>query len=141
MMLAALSPAAAQPSGMTIYVGPTTRDGFVDIDRGVRDSINDIKSVIRKRTKLRIVERPSEATLVLEVIRRGAVGSEGMVGVPVGNMGLFWGIKTLAVDTVLRVGEYEKPIVGVEDQWKDCAGQVVNHLKAWLDANQAKLSQ
>ena len=35
--------ASAQNSKPAIFVGPQIRDGFVDIDAGVRDSINDIK--------------------------------------------------------------------------------------------------
>jgi hypothetical protein len=124
---------------LTIYVGPQSRQDFADVDRGVLDSIKDIKSVVRKRTKLRIVEQSDGADLQLYVIRRGKGDSAGTVGIPVGNLALFVSIDTLAVETVLHVGDYEKSIVGVEDQWQDCAGQVVNHLKAWLEVNGARI--
>ena len=55
-----------------------------------------------------------------------------MVGIPIGAMSIFANIATLHVDTLLRVGDYEKPTVGVNDQWKDCAGQVVNKLKVGM---------
>ena len=32
---------------VSIFVGPQTRDGFVDIDRGVLDSIKDLKAELR----------------------------------------------------------------------------------------------
>jgi hypothetical protein len=31
-----------KPQTISIFVGPQTRDAFVDVDRGVLDSINDI---------------------------------------------------------------------------------------------------
>ena len=66
-----------------------------------------------------------------------------MVGIPigVGAMSIFANIATRHLDTLLRVGDYEKPIVGVNDQWKDCAGQVVNKPKVWLAENNAKVQE
>ena len=90
---------------------------------------------------MRIVDAPEKALLHLYVIGRGKGGSEGMVGIPIGAMSIFANIATLHVDTLLRVGDYEKPIVGVNDQWKDCAGQVVNKLKTWLAENNAKVQE
>ena len=134
--------AASQKKELTIYIGPQTTDGFIDTDSDIVDSIKDIKSVFRARIKhVRIVDAPEKALLHLYVIGRGKGGSEGTIGLPIGSMSLFLPIDTLHVDTLLRVGDYEKPIVGVNDQWKDCAGQVVNKLKVWLAENNAKVQE
>ena len=134
--------AVSQKKELTIYIGPQTTDGFIDTDSDIVDSIKDIKSVFRKRiTHVRIVDAPEKALLHLYVIGRGKGGSEGMVGIPIGAMAIFSNIATLHVDTLLRVGDYEKPIVGVNDQWKDCAGQVVNKLKTWLAENNAQVQE
>ena len=134
--------AVSQKKELTIYIGPQTTDGFIDTDSDIVDSIKDIKSVFRKRIKhVRIVDAPEKALLRLYVIGRGKGGSEGMVSIPIGAMSIFANIDTLHLDTLLRVGDYEKQIIGVNDQWKDCAGQVVNKLKTWLAENNAKVQE
>ena len=44
-------PSSALPSlsRTLIYVGPLVREGFVDIDTGIRDSIRDIRQEVRGR--------------------------------------------------------------------------------------------
>jgi hypothetical protein len=125
--------AAKADRRLTIYVGPHAQEEFVDVE--VRDSIRDIKSFIRERTKLRLVDQATDAKLQLLVIRRGHAGSSGAVGVPVAGMLWFAPISKLEVETVLRVRDYEKPIIGVSDRWKDCARHIVLHLKDWVKVN------
>jgi len=134
--------AVTKKTDPTIYIGPQIRDGFIDTDSDIVDSIKDIKSVFRKRIKnVRIVRAPEEALLHLYVNGRGKSGSEGLIGIPIGTTTMLLDIDELYVNTLLRVGDYEKEIVGVEDQWRDCAGQVVNKLKVWLSENDAKVQE
>ena len=65
---------------IAIFVGPQTVDGFVDVDRGILDSIKDIKQEFEHFRQLIVVPTRTEATLVLEVTGRGLVGSSGAVG-------------------------------------------------------------
>ena len=50
---------------LTLYVGPQVKDGFVDIDKGVADSIKDMKGQIP--AGLRLVE--SESDVRAEALR------------------------------------------------------------------------
>ena len=130
--------AVAKKTDPTIYIGPQVRDGFIDTDSDIVDSIKDIKNVFRKRIKqVRIVDAPEEALLHLYVLGRGKSES----GTTIFLDPVFLNIDELYVNTLLRVGDYEKEIIGVEDQWRDCAGQVVNKLKVWLSENDAKVQE
>ena len=64
-VLLALAPAPP----LTLYVGPQVKDGFVDIDAGVVDSIADIKGQLAG-TGLRLVASEAEATVKLYVLSR-----------------------------------------------------------------------
>jgi hypothetical protein len=51
--------AAAVEAALTpiaIHVGPQTRNGFVDIDRGVLDSIKDLKTELRGKSRFLVVD-------------------------------------------------------------------------------------
>jgi hypothetical protein len=47
------------------------------------------------------------------------------------------------LETLLRVGDYEKPMIADSDwvvgQWGRCAGAVVKDLSAWVEANRERL--
>ena len=134
--------AVAKKTDPTIYIGPQVRDGFIDTDSDIVDSIKDIKNVFRKRIKqVRIVDAPEEALFHLYVLGRGKGGSAGLVAIPTGTTTMLLNINDLYVNTLLRVGDYEREFIGVEDQWRDCAGQVVNKLKVWLSENDAKVQE
>lgn len=85
--VAAAAP-AIQSSGakahIPIFVGPQTREGFVDVDKGVLDSIKDLKGELRGKTRFRVVETREDARLVLEVVSRGKTSTNGggAVGMP-----------------------------------------------------------
>ena len=60
------------PEKISIFVGPQVRDGFVDIDRGVLDSINDLKAELGSDKRLQLGDDRDQARVVLEVLSRGA---------------------------------------------------------------------
>lgn len=88
-----LAPGGAnKPAPVSIYVGPRVQDGFADVDRGLLDSIEDIRKALRKQDEecppgskrplfpwspdcrvawFRIVEDESAADLKLYVLDRG----------------------------------------------------------------------
>lgn len=143
--------AAAQPfvilaatertqSAVSIFVGPQTRGSFVDVDQGVLDSIRDIQNEVKKRRKeLRLATKEDDATLVLVVVSRGVGGNGGTVGAPVGALTVFVPLEKHAVQTVLRVRDFEKPIDVQGDTWRECAGAVVNDVRSWVKANRERL--
>ena len=59
------SRAVAQSGGPKIYVGPLVREGFADIDTGIRDSIRDIGQEVRA-AGFRDVNAPPDAAVPLK---------------------------------------------------------------------------
>ena len=133
---------ASSDSRVTVFVGPAARDGFVDIDRGVLDSIKDIKSELEGKKSVQVVTDKSQAQVTLEVLSRGATSSSGggAVAAPIGTSTFVIPIGTIGLATVLRVGTYEKPIVFQNCQaWRYCARLVAKDVEAWIDANRGAL--
>src|SRR5262245_16405321 len=115
----------AQSAGVPIFIGPQSRDGFVDVDQGVLDSIRDIKAEFRRWNEFRLVVSQAVATIVLEVVARRTRPS-----------------KHRAIESILRVGNYEKAMTSVgqdDDQWNAAAKQVVKDVSAWMRANRVRL--
>ena len=81
LMLAA---GAAKPERVAIYVSAPVRDGFVDVDAEILDSIVDVQKRLRqdpfsdKRDAVfRVVAKEADAVLRLYVLGRGATQSTG----------------------------------------------------------------
>ena len=128
---------------IAIYVGPQTRDGFVDIDSGILDSIKDIQDELRGSRQFNVVRTGNEAAVVLIVVGRRTPGSSGSFGVPVGTATMFLPIKRRAIDVILRVGTYEKAITSESDNsghWKEAAKNVVSDVTAWVSANREAMA-
>ena len=128
---------------IAVYVGPQTRDGFVDVDTGILGSIKDLKAELRNQRRLQIVESIDRAQVVLEVISRGATSTSGggSVALPIDASTFFIPVGTIGLATVLRVGSHEKPIVFQNCQsWRRCARLVVKDVEVWLEANAAVIA-
>lgn len=162
-MSGALAFAEAQSGKIAVYVGPQTRDGFVDVDSGVRDSIKDIQVEIQRSKRFTVARTPEAATLVVIVLGRRIGGSAGAIGMttPSTTVGggtingvqqttttipgvtTFIPLNQQAIDTILRVDTYERPMTSVDNTgsglWRPVAKRVVKDLAAWVDANSAKL--
>lgn len=125
---------------ISIFVGPQMRDGFVDIDSGTLDSIKDIKDEIKKSDVLASVDKPEQAKIVLLVARRHITTGGG--GVAVANMVVPFDRRS--VETVIRVGDYEKTTVSESEAggtWRNAAKQVAKDLAVWVEANRARLGK
>ena len=127
------------PAAIAIYVGPQTRDGFIDIDQGVTDSIADLKSELR-RDRWRIVDKAEDAEVVLTVVAR-RLGTTSTIGMPLNGGTLMVPVNARVLETVLRVGAYEKPFNAEhrDGLWRECAKQIARDLRLWAIANQGKL--
>lgn len=155
--------AQTQPK-IAIFVGPQTRDGFVDVDRGVLDSIKDIQGELKTTTQFAVVDTADRATMVLIVVGRRFAGSGGAVGITTPGTTFVGGtiagvqqptfstpavttmvpVNGRAIETLLRVGTYEKTITTEEPNgagWGYVARLVVKDVTAWLEANAATLNQ
>jgi hypothetical protein len=144
---------AAVTAAVTIFVGPMVRDGCVDVDQGVLDSIKDIQAELAKDESFRVVADPSVATLKFYVVERGIGGPTGsgmaldapgaILTSPNGQATqlpgttFYFSAKARHVAALLRVGGYERSFVGEDseyDQWTRCARLLVRDLSVWLNA-------
>ena len=141
-VLTAATTAYANPPKVSIYVGPQTRDGFIDVDKGVIDTIKDIKNELLDKKQFQVVAKKEEATLILEVLSRGATSSYGggAATMPIGTTMFTIPIGTIGLATMLHVGEYEKPFVFENcGTWRHCARLIADDIETWVDANRAAL--
>ena len=132
----------AKPSKLAIYVGPQIRDGFVDVDSGVLDSIKDIRNELKHADSFTLVDSADAATVCVFVVSRHSAGQGGTAAIPAGGATLFFPWDKDAIEFVLRVGDYTKPIVsddGGNGTWRYAAKRVVKDVTAWVDANRAAL--
>lgn len=134
--------AAADP--VTIYVGPNVRDGFVDVDSGVLDSIEDIKKELAKDAAFKVVTEKA-ATLRLYVMRR-TIGAGPTIGFGSAVQGtgttMALPINIRTVETLLRVGSYERAFFAEDheyDSWRKCAQRIAKDLAVWLTANRERV--
>jgi hypothetical protein len=144
MTLAVLLAATSQP--VSIYVGPNVRNGFVDIDKGVQDSIEDLRQELRRNSSLRLVADEAAARLKLYVAGRSKANTGDSVvtgqgsataGGAASGVGVAVAIEGYRVETILRVGDYERQFTGEsKSRWKGCARSIAEDLAIWLKANQ-----
>jgi hypothetical protein len=144
---ALLGLAPAQP--IALYVGPQVKDGFVDTDAGVVDSIADIKGQLAG-TGLRLVATEAEATIKLYVLSRerfatgSSVSTVSGVAVAPGiasGSGVSVGIDAMRVHSRLKVRTYERPLAGEGSSYKKAAQAVVKDVQAWVEANRSRLEE
>ncbi len=139
-----------QPSeAVSVYVGPNVRGGFVDVDRGVQDSIEDLRQELRGNPLFHVVGDESAATLRLYIGTRKRFDTGDSVVSAVSNpagsgsaagVGVAAAIEGYRVEAILRVGEYERPFVGEsKSRWKGCAQSIAADLGVWLKANVSRL--
>ena len=118
------------------------RDGFIDIDAGIRDSIRDIQGECSQQGFA--VSPPQDATLKLYVLGRGLpfkgeVGGASMVngigyGFTVPNQ-----VPTLTLNLI--VGDYKRPFTREGTTWRSAAKNTCDDLAAWVDANREALKK
>jgi hypothetical protein len=147
----------AQTKPVSVYVGPQVRDGFIDVDQGILDSIRDVTNELRKDKALRIVSKPEEAAVTLLILgrRAGPAGSSvaitsggtttqiGNVAIPAPTVTTQIPIEGRAIDALLRVSTYEKPLTADDREsgtWSRAAGILAKDVRVWITANRAKLT-
>jgi hypothetical protein len=128
----------AQDHKPSIFIGPVARDGFLDIDAGVRDSIRDIQQEFRNDSQFAVSESRDQAALVLLVVGRGIVmaASAGMASSSAyAGYGLVVPGEKPTLTTLLSIGKYAKALQSTGGTWTAAAGAVVRDISAWWDAN------
>ncbi len=139
----AVAQKSAAPLGLSVFIGPQIRDGFVDMDAGIRDSIRDIQQECQQ-AGLAIAPTADKAELVLIVIGRG-MPVKGDVGFAsaVGGVGSGFVIpnNVPTITTSLRVGKYERTASREGGTWRNAAKNVAEDLTAWIEANRGALKR
>ena len=133
-------PVVAQAQRPTVFIGPQVRDGFLDMDAGIRDSIQDLQARARD-AGFQVVPLEADAVLVLIVLGRGNVplGSVGTASTYQGTgFGLVVPVQKNTLSTLLRVKDYERLAQTAADtSWRGLAEKVIDDLDAWWEANAA----
>jgi hypothetical protein len=139
-----------------VFVSAPTKDGFVDADNDVLDSVKDLRSRLSKIKEFTMVDRREAATVVLTVLGRG-LGAEAYgqrirysdyLGPQVTNEPMV--AETYWIATRLDVGDYHRPVVGTLTResfawsagaWSYCADKIVKDVRTWAQANAETLEQ
>jgi hypothetical protein len=147
---------AASSSRFTIYLSAPTRDGFIDTNKDLQDSINDIRGRLSSNG-IQVLGTPANADITLIVAQRG-VGSEAYGQRTTYTENIFTGAEltsvpifahTFWVSSVMQVGSYRKEFLGSFVQqprlslgaWSACARQIADDIVAWVKANSTQLQQ
>ena len=153
LVVAIAVPVSAQ-SPVTVFVSAPMRGGFVDTDKQIQDSINDIKTRAAKLKGVKLAPSRETADVVLTVVARG-VGSEAY-GQRINLYDTYGNVEitnkpivanTFWTTAILSVGDYRKELVGAYTHqysfsggaWGDCASQIARALGAWIDSNREQL--
>jgi hypothetical protein len=129
-----------------VYVGPVVpvaQNGFIEpIPEGVKDSVRDVQTSLKRYRGLKLTDNPDTADVVLRVVaRREHRESVGAMAVPIGNSVVAAPIRSrvAVVETTMFAGEHSRPIIGVKGSWSDAAFAIAKDLVAWINENQAAL--
>lgn len=146
LLLLSLLSAADDPA-VTIYVGPQIKGGFVDVDKGVQDSIKDLKKELRwqlrRNAHYRLVDEESEADVRLYVVRReSTIGPSRVSGTITKGTGVIRSSPTQArrLETLLRTGTYEREFVSEHRSWGGVAWTIARDVLVWITANRKRLA-
>jgi len=145
ILLALVLAASSGAAPVAIYVGPIVKNGFVDVDTGIEDSIKDIQAELRKVKGVRVVPTEAEALLTLYVTgRKKEAGPPIAFGSAINGTGTAGSVPAdvRTLETLLRVGSYERAF-SAEDHmyysWRKCAESIAKDVAVWLDKNRERV--
>jgi hypothetical protein len=148
MLLAGLLTLFLAP--VTIYVGPEVKDGFVETDKGVQDSVTDLRAALTESPDVKLVAQAGDASLKLYIVRRQRVtGPSGGVGEIARGTGttVSAASTTYVLETKLVAGTYERTFTTEKNDqtewsatWKGVAKSLAKDVSAWLAANRERVA-
>lgn len=129
---------------IAVYVAAPVRDGFIDLDKAIQDSMKDLQNNIRNKRGLVVAQDETGADVTLRVLGRGVVSQRAgdlvlpfLSGVVIAPM--YSGKKVVRV--VLQAGDFKKDFTEFEDGYGDCAEEIARQAHAWINANRNTLIQ
>jgi hypothetical protein len=147
------APRSSAVDRLKLFISAPTRDGFIDIDQGILDSIADIRNHLDGSKQIVVVDTSEKADVTLTVVKRG-IGSELYLE-RLTDLDYFGQAEldstTLAknaiwVTTVVEIGNHRKEFTGQHRDvlgafWSKCAKQIANDLEGWVKSNAPQLRQ
>lgn len=139
---------------VAVYVSAPMKDGFVDTNKDIQDSVKDVQHHLSGMREFRIVESREKADITVTVLMRG-VGSQAYgqrlryseyssgyyTNAELTNTPMV--AQTLWVSAVMEIGTYRKEFTGTAlnipgarwGRWNECAGHLAKDVKSWVRAN------
>jgi len=142
---------------VSLYLAAPVKDGFVDTNKGIQDSIKDLRKRLAKDKRIVVVDGPSRADVVLTVVGRGVhyertgqtqvttnyFDSESSTRVETTPQDVY--SSGMWVKTVLKFGRTEREISGGYNNepggWGACATQIAEDVRSWISANATRIIQ
>lgn len=144
----------------TVYISAPLRQGFVDTNKEIQDSVQDVRKHVSGMNEFRVVDKPDQADLILTVVTRG-VGSESYgqrIDVRQYDTPYYKNAQltstamvaqTLWVSAVMQIRDYRKEFIGTAvnvpgvrwGRWNECATNLAKDLRAWAIANRDQLKR
>jgi hypothetical protein len=142
---------------VSLYLAAPVKDGFVDTNKGIQDSIKDLRKRLGKDKRIVIVDNPSRADVVLTVVGRGVhyertgqtqvttnyFDSESSTRVETTTQDVY--SSGMWVKTVLSFGRMQREISGGYSNepggWGACATQIADDVRSWIAANTTRIVQ
>jgi S1-C subfamily serine protease len=144
LLLPAAGAAQSSKDQFNVFVSAPMRDGFLDINKDVQESIKDVISQLRAMSEVQIVDSAEKADVSLTVVGRG-VGAKSYINTTLE------GLTDIATDTfwvaaIIQARDFTKEISASSlnltrtstGAWTLCAEQIADNLRIWILAN-AKL--
>jgi S1-C subfamily serine protease len=135
--------ASAQSPGerFNVFVSAPMRDGFLDTNKDVQESIKDIASQLRSMNELQIVDSAEKAQVVLTIAGRG-VGPKSYANTTLGSL-TDLGPDTFWLAAIIQSGDYTREISASSlnlarpstGAWTSCAEQIADNLRIWILTN------
>jgi hypothetical protein len=134
------------PIRVAVITATGTGDQFGDPDQRQRiDSVKDLRSQLRAKRGIKIVNPDQQPDVQIEVLRRRRQFDGGTVGAAVPVFGGAVGATEATKENVLRVRltvvgkDYVAEIVDAADTWTGAARNVAGTIAAWVKDNMPRL--
>jgi len=153
LMLILLTP--VQTPKISIHLTAPMKDGFVDTNKGIQDSIKDVRKRLAKDKHIIIVDDRSRADIVLTIVGRGIhYEKTGRTEVTTNFYDSETSTRTetttqdtyssgMWVTAVMQFGNFQKQIqAGSGNEpggWSQCATQIADDVKSWVAANATRV--
>lgn len=155
LVLILMAPVSTQK--ISIYLAAPTKDGFVDTNKSIQDSIKDVRKRLAKDKSIAIVDDPVRADIVLTIVGRGIhyertgrtevttnyYDSESSSRTETTTQDVY--SSGMWVTAVMQFGTLQKQInAGYSNEpggWGECATQIADDVKSWIAANATRIVQ